>query len=159
MKKIITFILIIFLCSCSAHTKEKPEDQLYGKVLSAINNMAANNLSYADFDNILEHISTGETRWLVLYPKLRKEPFSGITYFQEGLDISMSYALANNAPETLKYVNADNFDKICGIPFIEPTDEKVKAHYLKARNSLEPYSHENGRGASCLSKLEQVFSQ
>ena len=154
MIKTIIFLCLALICSCS-HSKEESEDRLYGNVLSAIDNMKASNLSYADFDNILEYISTGEARWLVLYPKLRKEPFLGMTYFQEGLDISMSYALENNAYETLKYINAENFDKICGLPFIEPTDEEIKTHYLKARKSLEKYRIKNDKAAYCLSNLEK----
>ncbi|MCX8957792.1 hypothetical protein [Erwinia psidii] len=158
MKMGIFLLIVTLLAGCSTGALKKPEDKLYEKVLLAIKTHEINELSESDFNEISDYFSKGKARWLALYPSLSNEPFSGITYFQEGLDISMAKALSKKASETLKFVNKENIKKICGIPFIEPADEEIKSYYIKTRTALKSLSSESKWKDACLIQLEQSFA-
>lgn len=155
MKKFTTALLILLLSACALNSSE---DKLYRKVLMAINEQKTEKISDTDYENILEYLSKGQDRWINLYPALDKEPFLSITYFQEGLHISMAEALINNATGTLQYLNKDNIEHICGIPFIEPTVEEIDVYYIKARAALKAASAKSGWKELCILQLENSYS-
>lgn len=155
MKKLTTALLILLLSACALNSSE---DKLYRKVLLAINEQKTEIFSDTDYENILEYLSKGQDRWINLYPALGKEPFLSITYFQEGLNIAMAEALINNTSGTLQYLNKENIERICGIPFIEPTVEEIDAYYIKARAALKVSSVKSGWKELCILQLENSYS-
>ncbi|HFZ8994212.1 TPA: hypothetical protein ACIPUI_001315 [Citrobacter freundii] len=158
MKKIFTVSLIFMLLgACTSHQTKTPEDTLYEKVMTAIRTQNASTLSDAEYDKIEYYISQGKNSWLDLYPKLGDEPFLGVTAFQEGLNISMAYALPVNPTETLKFINKSNVDEICGLTFIEPTTNEIYLYYLRARAALLVHGARSPLGANCLAVLDSTM--
>jgi hypothetical protein len=135
---IITFTLISL--SCSSNNLKSAERLLYDKVIIASKTNDSNNLSDVDYDQISEYISQGKSRWIELYPILNRSPFLGATSFQEGLNISMAYALPKNPLKILKFVDKNNVGYICGAPFIEPTQDEVDDYFSQASMALKNLS-------------------
>lgn len=155
MKWLIILLLALFSVSCSSGRFNSAEHVLSDKVITASRNNDSSSLSDADYDKITEYLSQGRTRWIELYPILNRSPFLGATSFQEGLDIAMAYALPENPGSVMKYVNQGNVNKLCGMPFIEPTPDETDAYFLKARTALTQLTSESDREKRCLSVLEK----
>lgn len=155
MKWLIIVVLTLFSVSCSAENFKSAEQRLSDKVMTASRNKDSSSLSEADYEKISEYFSQGQTRWIALYPLLNQSPFLGVTSFQEGLDIAMASALPENPEAVIKYVNQGNVNKLCGMPFIEPTPEKTEAYFLKARAALIKLTSQSDRKKSCLAVLEK----
>lgn len=159
MRYVFIILTIMLTSSCSSPPSKTVEDKLYEKVLTAINKNDREDLSEPDFDAISAYVAKGKSRWLSLYPQLGREPFSGMASFQEGLDISMAYALPENTTATLELVNKENIGKVCGIPFIEPTKKEVDDYYSKALKALESSVDDNQRRQACIAELNSSFLQ
>lgn len=157
MKSIPFILVLLFISACSSGISDTEEQAVYWKVTSAINNQDSSNLSESDYDHISDYISDGRTRWIALYPKLNKEPFLGMTSFQEGLTISMAYALPGNPSEVLKFVDENNVNSICGMPFIEPVGGEINKYYLKARTAIMAVNPGIPWKKRCLSIMESIM--
>lgn len=155
MKWLIIVILTLFSVSCSSESVKFLEQRLSDKVIAASHNNDSSSLSDTDFDRITEYLSQGRTRWIEFYPILNKSPFLGATSFQEGLDIAMASALPENPEAVMKYVNQDNVNKLCGMPFIEPTPDERETYFLKTRAALIKLTSQRDRKKSCLAVLEK----
>ncbi|WP_395490399.1 hypothetical protein ACG1VR_05435 [Cedecea davisae] len=159
MKKHIPTALLFIVSSCTSNNVNPTEQVLFNKVVFAIKSGDIKKLSEPDYDDVSTYLSNGEARWVELYPKLNKEPFLGITSFQEGLNIAMAYALSVNPSEILKFVNSSNVDYICGIPFIEPTQDEIDSYYLKASAALKKLTSESHWKEKCLSTLTSAMNK
>lgn len=155
MKWLIILVLTLFSVSCSSESFKSAEQRLSDKVIAASRNNDSSSLSEADFDRITEYLSQGRAHWIKHYPILKQSPFLGATSFQEGLDIAMASALPENPESVLKYVNQRNVNKLCGMPFIEPTPDETEAYFLRARAALINLTSQSDRKKSCLSVLEK----
>lgn len=155
MKWLIIVLSAFFSASCSSGCFNSAELVLSDKAITASRNNDSSSLSDADYDKITEYLSQGRTSWIELYPILNQSPFLGATSFQEGLDIAMAYALPENPEAVLKFVDQNNVNKVCGMPFIEPAPDETEAYFLKARAALTQLTSESGREKRCLSLLEK----
>ncbi|QCT18555.1 hypothetical protein FEM41_02295 [Jejubacter calystegiae] len=158
MKRVIITSLFFLISACSPHKVHTSEQLLLEKVQTAIKTQNADPLSERDYDRISFYISEGKNHWIDLYPRLNKKPFLGMTSFQEGLNISMAYALSENPEETLKFIDGSNVGEICGVPFIEPTDDEIQAYYVKTRTALITHGTSRQWGKKCLSVLEDTVN-
>jgi len=158
MKIIFIIAFLLFSVSCSS-SKVKFEDQrLFDKVISAKKSHDIKKLSDDDFDTIVLNLSRGEGRWIELYPDLKKAPFIGVTYLQEGLNIAMASALPENPSAVLKFVNETNVEFICGIPFIESTPAEVKSYYMKASAAIKDLTSGEPWKKRCLFTLKKAVA-
>lgn len=157
MKWLIIIISPLFSLSCTSANLHSAEQILLDKVIVASKINDSNTLSVDDYDKISEYISLGRTRWIELYPLLNKAPFLGETSFQEGLDIAMAYALPENPPEVLKFVDESNVDKICGMPFIEPNQDEIKNYLSQTRIALGKLPAGLPWKSKCMSNLNKFF--
>lgn len=159
MKKLIPMTLLFIVLSCTSNNVKTTEHILFDKVVFAIKSGDIQSFSEFDYEHISTYISNGVARWVDLYPKLSKEPFLGITSFQEGLNIAMAYALSVNPSEVLKFVNGSNVDYICGVPFIEPTQGEIDSYYLKAHAALKKITSDSHWKEKCLSILTSAMNK
>jgi len=154
MKRVIIVVLTLLSLSCSSENVTSAEQRLSDKVLTASGNNDSTLLLEADYDQITEYLSQGRTRWIELYPILKQSPFSDVTSFQEGVDIAMAYALPENPEVIIKFVTLSNVDKLCGIPFIEPTPDETEAYFLQTRAALNRLTFGGAERKRCLAVLE-----
>lgn len=155
--KWIPFTMALFFPLSGHSNNESIKDQfILNKAIYAINSRDSSNISEDEYDKILELISGGDARWVDLYPKLNKQPFLGMTSFQEGLNISMAYALTENPSKVLAFVNEDNVNYICGIPFIEPTQGEINTYYKKAKTKIMAVSDKVFWKNKCLFTLDRM---
>ncbi|WP_338558495.1 hypothetical protein [Erwinia sp. E_sp_B04_7] len=159
MKKNHLIFFIIMLSACSSYQRKITDQRLYEKVQSASGSHTVSALTDQDFDKILTYISQGSAPWLELYPEFKEKTFQGITSFQEGLDVSMAYALSINPVSTLKFITKKNVDIICSFPFIEPTRQEIYTYYNNTRTTLLPLSKENHLAERCLHTLNLNIKQ
>ncbi|MEJ5111831.1 hypothetical protein [Erwinia billingiae] len=155
MKWLIILIFTLLTVSCSSFGAKKAENNLFNKVMMASQKEDIQSLSDVDYDQISHYISWGDARWVSLYPKLRRSPFLGITSLQEGLNISMAYALPENPSEVLKFVDELNIGAICGAPFIEPTQDEMDKYFSKTSAALKRLSSEEYWKKRCLLELNK----
>lgn len=159
MKPFIITILSLFILSCSSNYFSFTEENLFDKVFAASESKDSNNLSDSDLEQILLYISKGKVRWIDLYKVLSKEPFLSVAFFQEGLKISMAYALPERPSEVLKFVDESNIKFICGIPFIEPSQSEVNSYYLKTTTALKNTTFNEHWKNKCLTTLNETMSR
>ncbi|MEG3135057.1 hypothetical protein SC206_15970 [Rouxiella sp. T17] len=157
MKIFIVFIFILFFSSCSLNNSKSTEQALFDKVIAASKDNDGKNLSDVDYDRVLKYISKGKTRWITLYPILNKKPFLDTTFFQEGLNIAMAYALPKSPLEVLKYVDLKNIDDICGAPFIETTFAEKKRYLLKSIKAINKVTSGGQKEYVCIFNLNIAF--
>ncbi|WP_313611486.1 hypothetical protein [Pantoea piersonii] len=156
MKWLAIIILLLPLAQCVANSHDDDIEQIaYKKIKMAIQRNNSNDITLSEYDDVLNYISKGKPQWISLYPELIKLPFLGVASFQEGLHISMAYALAENPAEVLKFVNINNVDDICGAPFIEPTQQDLNSYFIKARAALMATSSNNTWRSKCLMTLDR----
>ncbi|WP_313570168.1 hypothetical protein [Pantoea piersonii] len=136
MKWLALIILLLSLSQCVANSHDDKEQIAYKKIKMPFQRNNSNDITLSEYDDALNHISEGKPQWINFYPELIKPPFLGVASFQEGLNISMAYALAENPEEVLKFVDINNVDYICGAPFIEPTQQELNSYFIKARAAL-----------------------
>lgn len=81
-------------------------------------------------------IASGEAEWLVVAAKMRKVSDAGFT---SDILISMSEALTKNPIAVLKLIGPEfPEERICSVPFIEPTDAVVKRNMKAVEKALKP---------------------
>ena len=87
------------------------------------------------WDDVMEKISSGETRWIRIATLLYPETDAGIT---SALIITMAEALPNS-PENVLPTIGQGFDleDVCGFPFIEPEIPFLMDHYDRATLALK----------------------
>ncbi|QEW34409.1 hypothetical protein D0N50_13790 [Erwinia billingiae] len=78
-----------------------------------------------------------------------------MTSLQEGLNISMAYALPENPSEVLKFVDELNIGAICGAPFIEPTQDEMDKYFSKTNAALNRLTSEEYWRKRCLLELNK----
>ncbi|MDU4092716.1 MAG: hypothetical protein E7H57_05510 [Pantoea sp.] len=156
--KWLPLIPLFFSSPCFSDTSYLKEQRIYNKVTTAISTGNSKVISENEYEDISGYISEGQQRWINLYPKLNKKPFLRVTYFQEGLDISMAYALSENPSEVLKFVNERNVNFICGIPFIEPTQDEIKKYYSKTRAAIMSVNSDTIWKDKCLNTMDKVIA-
>lgn len=155
MKWLTIIFCLSLLSSCSANSHDDKEQVTYKNIKMAIQRNNSNDITLPEYDDVLNYISKGKSQWISLYPELIKPPFLGVAYFQEGLNISMAYALAENPAEVLKFVDINNVDGICGAPFIEPTQQELNSYFIKARAALMATSAQAIWKYRCLMTLDR----
>jgi len=158
MKRISASLFLSFIASCSFNNKEIKEQELFDKVNSVAGKNNCQQMTEDEYDDVAKYISEGRSRWVDLYPLLMNKPFSGMTYFQEGLNISMAYALAENPTEVLQFVNVGNIHSICGMPFIEPEPQQLNAYYSKTRAAIIAVTPDLAWRDRCLSTLDRTLA-
>lgn len=151
--------IIIFTASCSSNNPKYTEQRLFDKVLAASDTHDATALTETDYDNVSGYISQGESRWIALYPRLSQAPFPGVTAFQEGLPVSMAYALSANPAAVIKFLNNTNITLICGMPFIEPTPDEIADYFIKTRRALEKLASGGDEQQRCLTRLNAAKAE
>lgn len=136
MKLRIIVLFTLLSLSCSSSGVKNEEENLFNKITLAAKKDDIQSLSDIDYDQLTHYISEGKAYWVDLYPTLTKPPFLGITSLQEGLNISMAYALPENPLEVLKFLDESNIGAICGAPFIEPTSNEMMEYLSNANIAL-----------------------
>lgn len=159
MKLLAATLLIILSAACPPTLAGSSEQNLFDKIITASRTYDISAISENEYDQLVEYISEGRTRWIDLYPTLSQHPFLGITSLQEGLNISMAYALPINPSEVLKFVNNKNVNFICGMPFIEPTQQEIEHYYSKTKSALDHLVSPNAWGEKCLYTLTHVMKK
>ena len=83
---------------------------------------------------VIAGISSGNAAWVALTPRLAEGTDAGTS---EELDYALSLALLRNAPAVLA-LPAGTFpaERICVVPYIEPTDAQVKSFVARADRAL-----------------------
>ncbi len=157
MKRKLLIALFFLLSACSSHQVSTSEQTLYERVQTAIRTHETKFLSDYEYEEIAIYMSEGKSRWIALYPEFHDRPFISMTSFQEGLNISMAYALSENPEETLKFVDKNNVGEICGVPFIEPTKAEIDSYYLKTRAALMAQGLQGQWREKCLSVLNTTM--
>lgn len=152
-------ILWLFAAGCTFNKGYASEHLLFEKIQNAIHLNNSANISDSEYEDLLSYISEGKERWIDLYPDLNNAPFLGMTFFQEGLNVSMAYALPENPAEVLKFVDENNISSVCGAPFIEPAVDEINAYYLKARAAITALSSDIRWKARCLATLNRVMAK
>lgn len=155
MKWLMLIILLLPLALCAANSHDDKEQITYKKIKVVIHKDNRNAISLPEYDDVLNYISKGKSKWINLYPELIKPPFLGVASFQAGLNISMAYALAENPAEVLKFIDINNVDDICGAPFIEPTQQELNSYFIKARAALMATSAQAIWKYRCLMTLDR----
>lgn len=155
MKWLALIILLLSLSQCVANSHDDKEQIAYKKIKMAIQRNNSNDITLSEYDDVLNYISKGKSQWINLYPELIKPPFLGVASFQEGLNISLAYALAENPAEVLRFVDINNVDYICGAPFIEPTQQELNSYFIKARAALMATSAQAIWKYRCLMTLDR----
>lgn len=150
-------IIMLFAIACSSNAIASKEALLLNKVFTAIRNDSDNEITEIDYEHISRYISQGKSRWIALYPNLSKSPFLGMTSFQEGLNISMAYALPENPSTVFRFVNESNINAICGLPFIEPTQDEIETYFLSTVRSIGNMLSSGYWEKRCLSHLNTAF--
>ena len=89
---------------------------------------------HGQLDGVLDRIGKGSTRWVALAPALAPGTDAASA---EGLGVELARALPSNPVAVLEAVNpGDNvvigIRKVCGIPFIEPTEAFIAAYRRRA---------------------------
>lgn len=151
-------VLFILFFSCYSNANSHRELVVFEKVGEAIKNKNSASISDDEYDDVSNYISEGKKRWVDLYPALKKEPFSGVASFQEGLDISMAYALSQNPAEVIKFIDKSNVEFICGVPFIEPTQDEINEYYSKARLAILGVRSKSIWKDRCLFTLDKAMA-
>jgi hypothetical protein len=147
-------LIILFYLLISFSVLSSPcDDVLYNKVLSAISHQNNKLLTDDEYDLVLDRIADGDTQWISLYPQLIKSPFSGVLAFQEGLSVSLAYALPVNPQMVLKFVSSNNIEQVCGMPFFQETDKSLHQYYAKTIMALT----KNNNASACLNKLNNAM--
>lgn len=155
MKWLVLIILLLPLAMCAANPHDDKEPIVYKKIKMAIQRNNSNDITLSEYDDVLNYISKGKSQWINSYPELIKPPFLGVASFQEGLNISLAYALAENPAEVLRFVEINNVDYICGAPFIEPTQQELNSYFIKARAALMATSAQAIWKYRCLMTLDR----
>lgn len=159
MMRLAATLLIILSVACTSIQTRPSELVLFDKIITASKTNDINALSENEYDRLVEYISEGKTRWIELYPILKKQPFLGITSLQEGLNISMAYALPENPAVVLRFINDTNINDICGIPFIEPTHQEIEDYYLKTQTGLKNLILQSPVKNKCLYTLTRIMKK
>lgn len=128
--------IALFSLMCSSAEIKSSEEILADKVLTASGSNDSTQLSEKDYEQITAYLSEGRAYWIGLYPVLTRSPFLGQTSFQEGLNIAMAYALPANPAKVLMFLNEENVNAICGVPFIEPAPDEVLLYVAKSTAAL-----------------------
>ncbi|WP_288475284.1 hypothetical protein [uncultured Pantoea sp.] len=157
MKGLIILLLTLLSSSCSSEKVLSTAPYLSDKVRMASESNDSSTLSDDDYDQITAYLSQGRWRWIAFYPILKQSPFLGATSFQEGLDIAMAYALPENPEMVLKFVNQSNVNKLCNMPFIEPTPDERERYFLQTRAALNRLTTRKEWGEKCLAVLENNY--
>jgi len=83
--------------------------------------------TFSDYDRVLDGVSSGDPRWLVLVPRLDPGTDAGSAEF---LRIAVAEALPKNAAGVLRFTSRLSwFRYACGYPMIEPTDREMRAYF------------------------------
>lgn len=86
--------------------------------------------------SFMKGVASGEEEWLVVASKIRNVSDAGFT---EGIWISMSEALTKNPVAVLKLIGPEfPVEQICSVPFIEPSEARVKRHMKAVEKALKP---------------------
>jgi hypothetical protein len=84
MKIIFIVALLLFSVSCSSSKVTYEDQRLFNKVLLAKKNHDIKKLSDEDYDAIVLNLSRGESRWIELYPDLKKRRLSVLPICRKG---------------------------------------------------------------------------
>lgn len=108
------------------------------------------------FDDVLDHIDSGDPAWIALAPKLAQGTDAGNS---EGLAIALAYALPKNPQAVLAVVTENDgvlaINRVCSIPFIEDTVKDRPAYKRNALHAVEAIKEPSLRKAksNCLAVL------
>lgn len=155
MKWLVIIAMTLFSAACASGNFSPAEQRLSNRVLAAIKYHDSHSLSDDDYDQISAYIAQGKTHWIELYPKFKRAPFLGVASFQEGLNIAMAYALPENPVAVLKFVDENNVGSVCGVPFIEPTQDETDHYIAKTSAALNTLTAGGYWQNRCLSALGQ----
>lgn len=100
-----------------------------------------------EFELILKRIDEGDAQWIALAPSLYKGTDAGDS---EDIEIALATALPKNALAVLSALNGNTaisegqprIDKVCGVPFIEPTDRFIQKYLKESTAALKAVSDE-----------------
>src|SRR5436853_108304 len=113
--------------------------------------------NWSHWEEVLQHIGTGETMWLKVAQALRPgtDAFATTT-----LLLTVAQSLPHAPEEVLRLVlngKGFEFEDVCTVPFIEPPDAVVLEYLSRAENALKkPMSREvNNLRLRCLAKLQE----
>ncbi|MDQ1212469.1 hypothetical protein [Pantoea anthophila] len=150
--------IALFSLMCSSAEIKSSEEILADKVLTASRSNDSTQLSEKDYEQITVYLSEGYAYWIGLYPVLTRSPFLGQTSFQEGLNIAMAYALPANPAKVLMFLNEENVNAICGVPFIEPARDEVLLYVAKSTAALSKLNSGGDWKERCMTVLNAAVT-
>lgn len=136
------FTVLLLICtSCSAASSDPSRvksDLQQWPAKKVISNLKKR----GEFEQILKHIDEGDAQWVALAPSLYKGTDAGDS---EDIEIALATALPKNALAVLSVLSGNTaisegqpgIDKVCGVPFIEPTDDFVKKYLKESTAALK----------------------
>lgn len=95
-------------------------------------------MSESQWDNVLNHIDSGNAAWVALVPKLAEGTDGG---HSEDLGIGLAFALPKNPKAVLSVIDRANgpvlgVSRVCSVPFIEDTVPDIPAYVRQAKAAL-----------------------
>lgn len=107
-------------------------------------------------EQLLAGVSSGATAWLDIAQILKPVSDAGSS---EGLNIATAEALPQNVKGVLALLGKDfPLDRVCSIPFIEPSDARIAKYFKKAEAALTKNTDPNQKEvtAQCLAVLRET---
>lgn len=94
------------------------------------------------WDRVLDHLGSGDGRWIVLAPGLAAAADAGVA---EELGISLAFALPKNPQAVLAVLDSDDGHvlgaaRVCGLPFIEDTVKDLRGYRRRALRAVSSVS-------------------
>jgi hypothetical protein len=112
------------------------------------------------FDAVLDSIATGDAALVELAPRLAQGTDAGTSI---GLTIALATALPKNPAAVLRVLDDGpvlGTAAVCGVPFIEPEPEEVKAYLERTIPAVSDVPEGDAlRRAPCLDRLAHVQQQ
>ncbi len=109
------------------------------------------------YDKVLDGVSSGDSRWLALVPRLDPGTDAGTAEF---LRIAVAEALPRNPVGVLRFTSGLAwFPDACGYPMIEPSKREMRAYFKAAIPALKAV-HESTLARAkriCLAKLMEAW--
>jgi hypothetical protein len=116
-------------------------------------------LNTSAYDEAMAHIDSGRADWIALAPKLAPGTDAGTSLM---LTLSLAYGLIKNPAAVLSVLDPDENNispqRVCGVLFIEPSDQEVVTYVRRAQSALKRVADPRlaERKSECLAALKQA---
>jgi hypothetical protein len=111
------------------------------------------------YDEAMAHIDSGHADWIALAPKLAPGTDAGTSL---ELTLSLAYGLIKNPTAVLSVLDPSvknlSPERVCGVLFIEPSDQEVVTYIRQAQSALRRIADSRlaEQKSECLAALKQA---